>query len=101
MATGACLAMRFHVSFSRHICSFLVCESLRTFLQIQRLALPFLIGGHGRHRVMYVSHLKFLQCVGAGWYPLAGLVPAHRVAMEPLCYALYFRGLKSKENISE
>ena len=28
--------------------------------------------------------LKFLQCDGAGWWPLAGLVPAHRVAMAPV-----------------
>ena len=33
--------------------------------------------------------LKFLQCDGAGWWPLAGLVPAHRVAMEPPCCAWY------------
>ena len=28
------------------------------------------------------SPLKLLQCDGAGWWPLAGLVPAHRVSME-------------------
>ena len=35
------------------------------------------------------SPLKFLQCDGASWWPLAGLVPAHRVAMEPPCCAWY------------
>ena len=44
--------------------------------------------------VRYVSPLKFVQCDDAGWWPsLAGLVPAHRVAMEPTCCALYFCAL--------
>ena len=35
--------------------------------------------------------MKFLQCDGAGWWPLAGLVPTHRVSMEPPCYTWYLR----------
>ena len=35
------------------------------------------------------SPLKFLQCDGAGWWLLAELVPAHRVAMKPPCCSWY------------
>ena len=38
-----------------------------------------------------ISPIKFLQWDGAGWWPLAGLVLSHRVAMEPPCRALYFQ----------
>ena len=44
----------------------------------------------GKYGVRQVFPLKFLQCDGAGWWPQAGLVPAHRVAMETslLCLIL-------------
>ena len=38
--------------------------------------------------VRQVLPLKFLQCDGAGWWPLVGLIPAHRLAMEPPFSAL-------------
>ena len=44
---------------------------------------PYLEVVHDRYWVRKVSLVKFLQCDGAGWWPLAGLVPAHRVTMEP------------------
>ena len=34
--------------------------------------------------------MKVLQCDSAGWWLLAGLVPTHRVGVEPPCCALYF-----------
>ena len=120
-----CLAMCLHVSSSRYICNCLprwslwittlngsllwssylqfacsveLCGSLlwSLILPIQRPALPtpprklFMVG--------QVSPLKFPRCDGAGWWLLGGLVPAHRVAMEPPCCAWYFRG--SHTNLS-
>mgnify|MGYP007058662600 CR=1 FL=1 len=60
------------------VCSTLFCK------QSYYPALPTLVGSHC---IRLVFPLKFLQCDGVGWWPLAGLVPAHRVAMKtsPLC----------------
>ena len=48
---------------------------------------PLLVLKYG---VMEVFPLKFRQCDGAGWWPRAGLVPSHRVAIETslLCLIL-------------
>ena len=66
-----------HLSFVDHCFGCLFCPfSARPF--------PAL-----RHQV---SPIKFLQSYGARWWPLAGLVVTHRVAMEPSCCAWYLCG---------
>ena len=55
------------------VCSTLFCK------QSYYAAFPTRVGSNC---VRLVFPLKFLQCGGVGWWPLAGLVPAHRVAMK-------------------
>ena len=64
--------------------SFVDCCFDRLFCQFRTQPFPPLIGSG--------SPLKFLQCDGAGWWPLAGLVPAHMFAMVPPCCTWYLRG---------
>ena len=54
------------------------------------LTLPCWKSEPGKHCVRQVFPLKFLRCDGSGWWPLAGLVLAHTVAMETslLCFIL-------------
>ena len=76
------------LSFDRHICCFLV---LLIFVDHCLVAcFANLVLSRTHYRILHRN--RFFQCDVADWWPLVELVPAHRVAMEPPCCALKFRG---------
>ena len=101
MATGVCLTMCWWISRIRHLLQLCDHSGLLTVFheQFTTLPLPPLLQFLSQVSTVWgrYSPLKFLQCDGAGWWLQAGMVAAHRVAMETsLLYLICARPLPTK-----